>query len=73
MSSAPLFTRVDFYDYKIRMCMIDGTKMYLVSDLLQQYNEMHNMNKRFANYLQNKQSHEVIDHMVNLWDTFDIK
>ena len=60
----PTFNEIDFYDYKIRMCMIDGTKMYLVSDLLRQYNEKNETNKRFANYLQNKQSQEVIEYMA---------
>lgn len=60
----PTITEIDFYDYKIRMCIIDDTKMYLVSDLLRQYNEKHGTNKRFANYLQNKQAQEVIEHMA---------
>ena len=60
----PTFSEIDFYDYKIRMCIIDGTKMYLVSDLLRQYNEKHGTNKRFAKYLENNQSQEVIEHMA---------
>ena len=60
----PTFSKIDFYDYKIRMCEADGTKMYLVSDLLRQYNEKHGTNKRFAKYLENKQSQEVIEHMA---------
>ena len=56
----PTFTEIDFYDYKIRMCTIDGTKMYLVSDLLRQYNEKHGTNKRFPDYLQNKQTQELL-------------
>ena len=60
----PTFTEIDFYDYKIRMCTIDGTKMYLVSDLLRQYNEKHGTNKRFNNYLENKQAQEVIEYMA---------
>ena len=64
MSSAPSFTEIDFYDYKIRMCMIEGTEMYLVSDLLQQYNEKHGTSKRFKKYLKNKQTQEVIKHMA---------
>ena len=60
----PTFSEIDFYDYKIRMCTIDGTKMYLVSDLLRQYNEKHGTNKRFAKYLENNQSQEVIEHMA---------
>ena len=60
----PTFSEIDFYDYKIRMCTIDDTKMYLVSDLLRQYNEKHGTNKRFAKYLENNQSQEVIEHMA---------
>ena len=60
MSSAPSFTEIDFYDYKIRMCTIDGTKMYLVSDLLRQYNEKNGTNKRFTHYLENKQTQELL-------------
>ena len=73
MSSAPSsallgvhctpFTRVDFYDYKIRMCVIDGTKMYLVSDLLQQYNEKNGTNKKFDDYLESEDTQEDIKHM----------
>ena len=60
----PTFTEIDFYDYKIRMCEADGTKMYLVSDLLRQYNEKHGTNKRFFKYLENKQAQEVIEYMA---------
>ena len=60
----PTFSEIDFYDYKIRMCTIDGTKMYLVSDLLRQYNEKHGTNKWFNNYLENKQAQEVIEYMA---------
>ena len=56
----PTFSEIDFYDYKIRMCTIDGTKMYLVSDLLRQYNEKHGTNKRFTHYLENKQTQELL-------------
>ena len=60
----PTFSEIDFYDYKIRMCEADGTKMYLVSDLLRQYNEKHGTNKRFFKYLENKQAQEVIEYMA---------
>ena len=60
----PTFSEIDFYDYKIRMCTIDGTKMYLVSDLLRQYNEKNGTNKRFKKYLENKQAQEVIEYMA---------
>ena len=64
MNPAPSFTEIDFYDYKIRMCIIDGTKMYLVSDLLLQYNEIHKTNKRFIDYLKLNQAQEVIEYMA---------
>ena len=57
------FIEIAFYDYKIRMCIDNGIRMYLVSDLLRQYNEKHNTNKRFADYLQNKQTQELLQHM----------
>ena len=56
----PTFSEIDFYDYKIRMCIIDNIKMYLVSDLLRQYNEKHGTNKRFTHYLENKQTQELL-------------
>ena len=58
------FEEVDFYDYKIRMCLDNGIRMYLVSDLLRQYNEKHGTNKRFADYLQNNQAQELLHHMA---------
>ena len=67
MKPTPSFTEIDFhdfYDYKIRMCIADGTKMYLVSDLLRQYNEKHETEKRFTDYLKLKQSQEVIEYMA---------
>ena len=54
------FIEIDFYDYKIRMCIDNGIRMYLVSDLLRQYNEKHGTNKRFKNYLDNKQTQELL-------------
>ena len=58
------FEEIEFYDYKIRMCVDNGIRMYLVSDLLRQYNEKHGTNKLFKNYLQNKQTQELIEHMA---------
>ena len=54
------FEEIDFYDYKIRMCLDNGNRMYLVSDLLRQYNEKHGTNKIFAHYLENKQTQELL-------------
>ena len=50
------FEEIEFYDYKIRMCLDNGIRMYLVSDLLRQYNENHGTNKRFKKYLENKET-----------------
>ena len=58
------FEEIDFYDYKIRMCLDNGIRMYLVSDLLRQYNEKHGTNKLFKNYLRNQQAQELIEHMT---------
>ena len=54
------FEEIDFYDYKIRMCLDNGIRMYLVSDLLRQYNEKHGTNKLFKHYLENKQTQELL-------------
>ena len=58
------FEEIDFYDYKIRMCLDNGIRMYLVSDLLRQYNDKHGTNKRFTDYLRNQQAQELIEHMA---------
>ena len=58
------FEEIDFYDYKIRMCVDNGIRMYLVSDLLRQYNEKHGTNKRFGKYLENKETQEVIKELA---------
>ena len=58
MDSFTVFTEIDFYDYMIGITTINGTKMYLVSDLLWQYNEEHGTNKPLRNYLQNYQTQE---------------
>ena len=60
----PTFSEIDFYDYKIRMGVVDTTPMYLVSDLLRQYNEKHGTNKRFKKYIEIKQAQEVIEYMA---------
>ena len=58
------FEEIAFYEYKIRMCVDNGIRMYLVSDLLRQYNEKQRTNKRFKHYLENKQTQELIEHMA---------
>ena len=49
-----------FLNYNIRSCVIDDVEMYLVSDLLRQYNEINNTNKQFSDYLRNKQTQELL-------------
>ena len=49
-----------FLNYNIRSCVIDDVEMYLVSDLLRQYNEINNTNKQFKYYLENKQTQELL-------------
>ena len=49
-----------FLNYNIRSCVIDDVEMYLVSDLLRQYNEINNTNKQFYHYLENKQTKELL-------------
>ena len=58
------FEEIDFYDYKIRMCLDNGIRMYLVSDLLRQYNEKHGTNKRFKHYLGKKTNERSASKMV---------
>lgn len=51
---------VQFFEYNIRSTVIDGVKMFLVSDLLNQYNGKHGVNKRFRNYLKNEQTKRLL-------------
>lgn len=50
-----------FLNYYIRSCIIDDVEMFLVSDLLRQYNEINNKNKQFSDYLKNKQTQELLE------------
>lgn len=54
-----------FLNYYIRSCVIDNVVMYLVSDLLRQYNEINNTNKQFSDYLKNKQTQELLKFYQN--------
>ena len=54
-----------FLNYNIRSCVIDDVEMYLVSDLLRQYNEINNTNKQFSDYLKNKQTQELLKFYQN--------
>lgn len=54
------FETIAFFDYDIRSTVIDGVRMYLVSDLLSQYNEKHGTNKEFKYYIRNQQTQELL-------------
>ena len=49
-----------FLDYDIRSCYINNTEMFLISDLIRQYNKINNTNKQFYHYLENKQTKELL-------------
>ena len=51
---------VQFFEYNIRSTVIDNVRMYLVADLLNQYNGEHGVNKRFRNYLKNEQTKRLL-------------
>ena len=53
------FKEVKFYEYTIRMTIINDTKMYLVSDLLKQYNEINNTNKCIRDWMKRKDTQEL--------------
>ena len=57
-----------FLNYNIRSCIIDDVKMFLISDLLRQYNEINNTNKQFEYYLENKQTQELLKFYQNNTD-----
>lgn len=49
-----------FLDYDIRSCYIDSVEMFLVSDLIRQYNLINKTNKRFKDYLRNNDTKELL-------------
>ena len=54
------FIEVSFYEYNIRMTIINNTKMYVVSDILKQYNEINNTNKRITKWLKREDTRELL-------------
>lgn len=54
------FSVIDFYDYKIRSIVMDNTVMYAASDILSQYNNFNNCDKRINNYLRNQQTIDLL-------------
>ena len=59
------FNEVKFYEYTIRMTIIDNTEMYLVSDLLNQYNEINHTDKRIRNWVLRKDTQELLQFYRN--------
>ena len=57
------FNEVKFYEYTIRMTIINNTKMYLVSDLLKQYNKINNTDKRINKWLKRVDTQELLQFM----------
>ena len=65
------FSVVKFFAYNIRSTVLSGVKMYLVSDLLNQYNTIHKTNKVFKAYLQNQQTQELLQNWHTSFDGQD--
>ena len=59
------FIEVSFYEYTIRMTIINDTKMYVVSDLLKQYNKINNTDKRIRDWLKRKDTQELLQFYRN--------
>ena len=59
------FINVNFYEYTIRMTIINDTKMYVVTDLLKQYNKINNTDKRFNDWLRRKDTQELLQFYRN--------
>lgn len=57
-----VFNEVKFYDYTIRMTVVNDTDMYLVSDLLKQYNKINNKDKRINNWLKREDTSELLQY-----------
>lgn len=59
-----MLTSVNVYGYNVRYLINENnTKMYLPSDLANQYNEKHSCDKRFRNWLYNKNTIEYLNYI----------
>lgn len=56
------FIEVSFYEYTIRMTIINNTKMYVVSDILKQYNKINNTNKSIRDWMKRKDTQELLQY-----------
>ena len=59
------FQEVKFYEYTIRMTTINNICMYLVSDLLRQYNEINHTDKRINNWIKRVDTKELLQFYKN--------
>ena len=73
------FQEVKFYEYTLRMTKIDNVDMYLVSDLLKQYNEINHTDKRIRDWMKRKDTQDLLqycrekNHEANASWEIDIK
>ena len=58
------FQEVEFYNYTIRMTVVDGVEMYLVSDLLKQYNEINGTKKEMRYWLRQESTQELLNYLL---------
>ena len=54
------FQEVKFYEYTIRMTTINNICMYLVSDIIKQYNEINHTDKRINNWIKRIDTQELL-------------
>ena len=59
------FKEVKFYEYTIRMTTINNICMYLVSDIIKQYNEINHTDKRIRNWMLRKDTQELLQYYRN--------
>ena len=59
------FQEVKFYEYTIRMTTINNICMYLVSDIIKQYNEINHTDKRIRNWMLRKDTQELLQYYRN--------
>ena len=57
---------VQFFEYNIRSTVIDNVRMYLVADLMEQYNKKNGTNKKFKSYLRNQHTQELLQNWPKL-------
>ena len=55
------FQEVKFYEYTIRMTTINNICMYLVSDIINQYNKINKTNKRIRDWTRRKDTQELLN------------